>query len=255
MSSANTLKFEQDSRSLTAKQVEEARCDMAAMFRIAAREDLHEGIDNHFSYALEDGTFLVNRWGVHWSRMRASDVLRIDHDGKVLEGEGNVETTAFYIHEAVHRLCPHAKVILHTHMPYTTALSCVEGGLNETLSQGSLFFYQDVVYETYGGLANDREEGERLGRNIGDKRFVILENHGPMVLGPTPGIAIHDLYFLERAARVQVLAQSLNRPLRQIPDDVARLTARQIAELDEDKETYFTVMKGILDETEPGYRS
>ncbi len=255
MSSARPLNFTPEGQGLSEQKVYESRCDMAAMFRIAALEDLHEGIDNHFSYALADGTFLVNRWGVHWSRMRSSDVLRVDNDGRVLEGEGVVETTAFYIHEAVHRLCPHATVILHTHMPYATALTCVEGGLNETLSQASLFFFDEVVYEVYGGLANDRQEGERLAANIGSKRYVMLENHGPMVLGPTPGIAIHDLYFLERASKLQILAQSQGAGLKQIPRDVARLTARQIAELDADKETYFDVMKGILDESGSEYRS
>jgi len=75
------------------------------------------------------------------------------------------------------------------------------------------------------------------------------------MLGPTPGIAIHDLYFLERAAKVQVLAQSQAGATIQVPDEIARLTAKQHAELDADKETYFEVMKGILDETEPEYRS
>jgi len=234
--------------------VDEAKCDLAAVFRIAAREDLHEGIDNHFSYALGDGTFLVNRWGVHWSQIRRRDILRIDHDGNVLEGDGLVERTAFYIHEAVHRLCPHATVVLHTHMPHATALACVEGGFNETLSQVALMFYGDIAYERYGGLANDREEGERLARNIGDRTVAMLENHGVMVMGPSPGIAIHDLYFLERAARLQILAESTGRPLRQIRPDVADLTKSQIDELGDDEEDYFTAMKRILDASEPEYR-
>jgi len=255
MSNTSAQISEPENLSASEQEVFEARCDMAAMFRITASENLHEGIDNHFSYALDDGTFLVNRWGVHWSRIRASDVVRSDHTGRVIEGEGTIETTAFHIHEAVHRLCPHAKVILHTHMPYATALTCVEGGLNETLSQGSLYFYGDVVYERYAGLADAREEGERLAANIGSHRFVMLQNHGVLVLGPTPGIAIHDLYFLERAAKVQVLAESLRGELRQIPDDVAKLTADKMVEQAEDKETYFEVMKGLLDESEPEYRS
>jgi ribulose-5-phosphate 4-epimerase/fuculose-1-phosphate aldolase len=179
----------------------------------------------------------------------------IDHEGNVLEGEGTVEKTAFFIHEAVHRLCPHAVVILHTHMPYATALSCVEGGFNETLSQNSLFFLNDVAYESFGGLANDRQEGERLASNIGEKHVALLNNHGVMIMARTPGIAIHDLYFFERAAQVQVLAQSQGKPLIRISQDVANKTAHQLTLLDEDKETYFEVWKGMLDDNEPEYRS
>lgn len=239
----------------SSKQVQKARVDMAAMFRIAARENLHLGIDNHFSYAFDDGTFLVNRWGVHWSKMRRSDILRIDSDGNVLEGKGTVEATAFYIHESMHRLCPDANVILHTHMPYATALCCTEGGLDLRLSQEALFFYDSIIYEKFGGLALDRKEGDRLATAVGSNRFVMLENHGPIVIGPTPGIAIHDMYFLERVAMIQVLAASQEKPLIRMPDDVARHTAKQVSQLDEEKETYFEVMKDILDEEEPEYKS
>lgn len=234
--------------------MQQARCNMAAAFRIAARENLHEGIDNHFSHALDDGTFLINRWGVHWSRMRRSDILRIDHDGNVIDGDGTVEKTAFMIHGAVHRLCPHATTVLHTHMPYATAIACTEGGLDETLSQTSLLFYRKVSYESFGGFANDRAEGERMASNIGDCTVTMFRNHGVMVMGPTPGIALHDLYFLERACKLQVLAQSTGQPPVRVPDDIAELTARQGDNIDDDKEMYFTAMKKILDQDEPDYR-
>jgi len=235
-------------------EFERARCDMAAVFRIAAHENLHEGIDNHFSHALPDGTFLVNRWGVHWSRMHRSDILQIDHDGNVIHGDGRVEKTACFIHGAVHRQCPHATTILHTHMPYATAIACTEGGLDETLSQNALFFYGKVSYETFGGFANDRAEGERMASQIGNCTVTMLRNHGVMVMGPSPGIALHDLYFLERACQLQVLAQSTGEPLVRVPPDIAELTVRQGENIDDDKEAYFKAMKQILDEKEPDYR-
>jgi len=228
---------------------------MAAVIRIAARENLNEGIDNHFSHALDDGTFLVNRWGAHWSQMRRSDILHIDYDGKVIDGNGEVEDTAFFIHGAAHKQCPHATTILHTHMPYATAIACTEGGFIETLSQNSLFFYKKVSYESYGGFANNRAEGDRMASNIGDCTVTILRNHGVMVMGPTPGVALHDLYFFERACKLQVLAQSTGQPLIKVPDDVAELTVRQGENIDDDKEMYFTAMKKILDENEPDYKN
>lgn len=239
---------------VTPEEIEAARRDLAAVFRIAARENLHEGIDNHFSHAFRDGTFLINRWGVHWSRMRKSDVLQIDHDGNVITGDGVVERTALSIHGAVHRQCPHATTVLHTHMPYATAVSCTADGLDETLSQSALFFYGKVSYEDFGGFANDRAEGERMAARIGNCTVTMLRNHGVMVMGPTPGVALHDLYFLERACQLQVIAQSTGQPLIRVPHDVAKLTASQGENIDDDKEFYFNAMKGILDEEESDYR-
>jgi ribulose-5-phosphate 4-epimerase/fuculose-1-phosphate aldolase len=249
--SANPLQAE--SRN-TPEDIEHARCDLAAVFPIVAHENLHEGIDNHCSHALGDGTILINRRGVHWSRMTRSDILRIDRDGNVIDSDGIVEKTACFIHSAVHRQCPHATTVLHTHMPYATAVACLEEGLDEMLSQNSLLFYGKVSYEDFGGFANHRAEGERMAARIGNCTVTMFCNHGVMVMGPTPGVALHDLYFLERACQLQVLAQSTGQPLVRVPHDIAELTARQGENIDADKEMYFNEMKRILDETEPDYR-
>jgi len=233
-------------------QIEAARADMAVVLRLTARFDLHEGIDNHFSYACGDGTFLLNRWGAHWSRMKRSDILRVDGNGDVLTGAGTIERTAFMIHEAFHRLCPNAIAVYHTHMPYATAIACTNPGRLEPVSQNALRYYGQIAYEDiYEGLANDREEGERLARAAGDKSIVMLKNHGVMVSGKTIGIAFNDLYFLERSAKVQILAQSSGAELAMIAHDVAKRTAEQIAEIDEDKETHYQVLKAMLLEDEP----
>lgn len=234
------------------EDVEAARIDMAVVLRLTAQNDLHEGIDNHFSYSCGDGTFLLNRWGVHWSRMKRQDILRVDGEGQVLTGEGTIETTAFMIHEAFHRLCPKATAVYHTHMPYATAIACTNPGRLEPLSQNAVRFYDNIAYEdVYGGLANDREEGERLARGAGDKTIVMMKNHGIMVTGPTIGIAFNDLYFLERAAKVQVLAQMSGAELAPISHEIATRTAKQITEVDEDKETHYQVLKQMLLEDEP----
>src|SRR3546814_8326880 len=103
----------------------QARIDLAAALRLAARFDLNEGICNHFSYAPPErpDAFLVNPFGKHWSQLTASDLLLVDFAGKVLEGEGELETTAFCIHSRIHREHPRAACVLHTHMPYATALT------------------------------------------------------------------------------------------------------------------------------------
>lgn len=237
---------------ISEEEIEAARCDMAVVLRLTARFDLHEGIDNHFSYACGDGTFLLNRWGVHWSRMKRKDILRVDGDGKVLKGDGTIETTAFMIHEAFHRICPNATAVFHTHMPYATAIACTTPGRLEPISQNAVRYYGKIAYEDiYEGLANDRAEGERLANAAGDNSIVMLKNHGIIVSGPTIGIAFNDLYFLERSAQVQIYAQSTGQDLAMIDHEVALRTAEQIAEIDEDKETHYQVLKNMLLEDEP----
>src|SRR5947207_15681060 len=104
-----------------------ARIDLAAAFRLAVRMDLHEGVCNHFSVMLPDGQrFLLNRYGLHWSEVTASNLLALDPDGRVLAGEGEYEKTAFYIHSRIHLSNPHAACVLHTHMPHATALTLLE---------------------------------------------------------------------------------------------------------------------------------
>src|SRR5216117_3238206 len=115
---------------LTTSAVElAARIDLAAAFRLAVRLDLHEGVCNHFSVMLPDGKrFLLNRYGLHWSEVTASNLLALDAEGKVLEGEGEFEKTAFTIHSRIHLANPHAACVLHTHMPHATALTLLENG-------------------------------------------------------------------------------------------------------------------------------
>lgn len=241
--------------SLSQETIEKARCDMAALFRLLARFNLNEGIDNHCSYMLPDKTVLVNRWGVHWSRMRRSDILRFNAKGEVLTGQGSIETSAFHIHEPIHRLCPHARAVLHTHMPYATAITCLEGGRLEPVSQNALRFYGKVAYDDrYQGFVNNPEEGENLARKIGKNRVLMMSNHGVTVVGKSIGIAFNDIYFLEKAAMVQILGASTGNSFKQIDESVRMLTANQMDAIDLDKETHFAVLKAMLDETEPDYK-
>src|SRR3954467_7251749 len=121
----------------TADAVAEARIDLAAAFRAAALHGYNEGMHNHFSLAVpgRDDLFLLNRYGPHWSEMRASDLIVVDAEGNVVEGDGDWETTAFMIHRGVHQSRPSARCVLHTHMPFATAISLTEGGFETRVSQ------------------------------------------------------------------------------------------------------------------------
>src|SRR3990170_2295653 len=206
------------------------RVDLAAAFRLAVRLDLHEGVCNHFSVMLPDGKrFLLNRYGLHWCEVTASNLLALDAAGNVLAGEGEFEKTAFYIHSRIHLANPRATCVLHTHMPHATALTLLEGGRLEMVEQNALRFHDDIAYDdTYNGLVVDDAEGDRLARVLGGKRVMFLANHGVIVVGPTVAEAFDALYYLERACRLQVLARATGLPLRKVRPEVVRETYRMI---------------------------
>jgi ribulose-5-phosphate 4-epimerase/fuculose-1-phosphate aldolase len=206
---------------------------LAAALRLAAAHDFNEGICNHFSAALPgpDERYLINPYGVHWSEMRPDDLVLIDGTGTVLEGEGEVEATARHIHVAGHRANPRHVAILHVHIPHATALTMIEGGRLEMAHQTAARFHGRVAYdETFGGLALDEAEGERIAatsRVNSGADVLFLANHGVTVGRPSVAVAFDDLYYLERACRQQVLAMSTGRPLKLIPPDELDATARE----------------------------
>jgi ribulose-5-phosphate 4-epimerase/fuculose-1-phosphate aldolase len=233
-----------------------ARVDLAAAFRLAVRMDLHEGVCNHFSTMLPDGkTFLLNRYGLHWSEVTASNLLALDAQGRILAGEGEFEKTAFYIHSRIHLANPHATCVLHTHMPYATSLTLLEGGRLEMVEQNALRFHDDIAYDdTYNGLVVDDAEGDRLARALGTKRVMFLANHGVIAVGPSMAEAYDTLYYLERACRLQVLAKSMGGKLRPVRPEVVRETYRLIAaDAPKYAGAHFEALKRILDREEPDY--
>ena len=236
----------------------QARIDLAAAFRLAERLDLHEGVCNHFSLMLPDGKrFLLNRYGLHWSEVSASNLLTVDAAGKVLEGEGEIEKTAFYIHSRIHLANPRAACVLHTHMPYATAITITEPGRLEMVEQNALRFHGDIAYDdTYNGLVVDQAEGDRLAGVLGSKRVMFLANHGVLVAGATVAQAFDSLYYLERAARVQVLARATGLKLRAVRPEVAAETCRMIlADTPQYAAAHFEALKRVLERDSPGYES
>lgn len=237
-------------------EVAAARIDLAAAFRLAARMDLHEGVCNHFSFMLPDGKrFLLNRYGLHWSEVSASNLLTLDAEGNVLEGKGEFEKTAFYIHSRIHLANPRAACVLHTHMPYATSLTLLENGRLEMAEQNALRFHDDIAYDdTYNGLVVDNAEGDRLARVLGTKRVMFLANHGVIVVGPSVAEAFDLLYYLERACRLQVLARSTGGELKMVRDEVVRETYRMmLADSRKYAGAHFAALKRILDREEPDY--
>lgn len=200
------------------------RADLALALRAAAHHGLGEGVCNHFSVELPDGSgrFLLNPRGLMWSEVQADDIVLIDVHGNALAGRHAVEPTAMFIHAAIHRLCGKA-VVMHTHMPYATALTLTtDRGLDTALSQNAMRFHGRVAVDAhYNGLALDPSEGERIAGVMHTADVAFLGNHGVVVCGDRIDHAYDDLYYLERACQAQVLAQSTGRPLAPVPADLA----------------------------------
>jgi ribulose-5-phosphate 4-epimerase/fuculose-1-phosphate aldolase len=210
------------------------RNDLALALRAAAHHGLGEGVCNHFSLALPQRPewFLLNPRGLHWSEVQGHDIVLVDAHGQCLAGAHPIEPTAMFIHAAVHRIAGKT-CVLHTHMPYATALTLTDlRALDTTLSQNAMRFHGRVAADAqYNGLALDAGEGERIARAMQGADVVFLGNHGVIVCGEQIAWAFDDLYYLERACMHQVLAQSTGRPLQPVrPELAARVAAQTMGE-------------------------
>ncbi len=225
------------------------RADLALALRAAAHHGLSEGVCNHFSVELPDasGRFLLNPRGLLWSEIGADDIVLVSVDGTVLAGRHAVESTAMFIHAAVHRICRQA-CVLHTHMPYATALTLTQArALDTTLSQNAMRFHGRLAIDAhYNGLALDAREGERIAHAMQGADVAFLGNHGVVVCGQRMDYAYDDLYYLERACMAQVLAQSTGMPLVPVAPDVAALVAQQSVSERLQGELFFEALRRTL---------
>lgn len=231
----------------------DARVDMAAAFRWTARLNLHEAVANHFSLAVNDtGTrFLMNPNQAHFSRIRASDLLLLDADDpESMNGPNAPDPTAWGLHGALHRRCPHIRCAMHVHSIFATVLASLADSALPPIDQNTAtFFDRTAIDPDYGGLAFEAE-GERCARLLADpkRKTLIMGNHGVMVTGATVAETFNRLYYFERAAETYIRALQTGRPLRVMPDAIAEKTAQEIETYPGQAERHFAELKAILDE-------
>ena len=233
------------------------RVDLAAAFRLAAHFDWHEAVANHFSLALSaDGKqFLMNpRWR-HFSRIKASELLRLDaNDKSTMERPDAPDLTAWSLHGRLHAALPQARCIIHLHPPYATALASLADPDIKPIDQNTARFYNRLAFDMdYGGMANTDEEGERIARLMGNKSIMMMGNHGVLICAATVAEAYDLTYYLERSCRNLVLAYQTGQPLHVMSAKVADKTAQEWEADREQFLTHFTEMKSILDATDAGY--
>lgn len=238
----------------------ELREDLAAAFRWAAHLDLHEGVANHFSVAVdpEGERFLINPRGMYFGRARASrlammDTTRLDEDPLLHD----VDPTAWVLHGHLHARVPRARCVLHTHMPYATALACLDDFEFLMLDQNACRFHERIAYDRdYAGMALDPDEGERVAALLQSGRDILfLGNHGVIVVGPSIAEAFDDLYYLERAAKLQILALSTGRELSLVDDQTAAAVRDQWMSYPQGSELHFRAIREALDAAGDDYAS
>lgn len=227
------------------------RVDLAAAFRLAVLNDWHEAVANHFSVATnESGSrFLMNPKWMHFSRIRASDLLHLDaNDPGALDRPDAPDRTAWCIHGRIHAMLPQARCILHLHPAYSTALAVLADPTILPVDQTSARYFNRVAIDlSYGGVADSDAEGERLARALGDRRRLMMGNHGVLVVAPTVAEAFDDMYYLERACKTLMLAYATGRLLSVLPDDVAESTAQAWDRYRDAYQVHFAEARLILD--------
>lgn len=209
------------------------RCDLAALYRLVAHHRWTDFIYTHISARVPgpEHHFLINNYGVHFHEMRASDLVRIDCDGNVVEDAPetkSVNAAGFCIHSAVHMAREDALCVIHTHTAAGIAVSAQRQGLLP-ISQHALKFYGRLAYHDYEGIALDLGERERLVRDLGQHNALILRNHGLLVAGKSIPEAFLNIYMLERACAAQVQALAGGAELVLPPEQVRLHTSAQFA--------------------------
>ena len=202
---------------------------LAAGFRLFSRFGFDEGVAGHIT-ARDPGLpdhFWVNPFGMHFGHIKASDLILVNHNGEVVEGDQPVNTAAFAIHSQVHAARPDAVAAAHSHSTYGRAFSTL-GKKLDPITQDVCAFYDDhELFDDYTGVVLDIEEGKRIAHALGDAKACILRNHGLLTVGHSVDEAVWWFITMERSCQVQLLAEAAGKP-KKIDDEMAKLTSTQV---------------------------
>ena len=238
------------------------RCDLAALYRLVAHHRWTDFIYTHLSARIPgpDHHFLINRYGVHFHEMRASDLVKVDLHGNIVDERGlssrDVNAAGFTIHSAIHMAREDLMCVIHTHTSAGIAVSAQKDGLLP-LSQHACKFSGRLAYHGYEGIALDLDERERLVADLGQHKAMILRNHGLLVGGTSIAEAFLNIYMLERACAAQVDALAGGREIILPPPEVCAHTAAQFAanEVESHYEMAWTAALRLIDDGKTDYRS
>jgi ribulose-5-phosphate 4-epimerase/fuculose-1-phosphate aldolase len=237
----------------------QARVQLAACYRIFAHLGWAELIYNHISLRVPgpDDHFLINPFGLHYTEVTASNLVKVDVDGNTVgHSDWPINPAGFTFHGAIHATLPEAHCVMHVHTTPTLAVCCTEEGLSFT-NFYSAQLWGSVAYHDFEGITVHRDEGARILASAAGKPVLLLRNHGPVVIGRTLAQAFNLMWLVQRACEVQVASQALG-PLRPIPVPVLEGCVRDSLNFNPRfgaGEDSFAAMQRLIDRIDPGYRA
>lgn len=236
-----------------------ARRQLASCYRVFAHLGWDELIYNHITLRLEDepGAFLINQYGLHYTEVKASNLIKIDIDGNRLDDStGAVNPAGFLQHSLFHRHLPDAHCIMHTHTTPTMAVAATAEGIRPTNFYAAALIGQ-VAWHEFEGVTIRPEEGERLIANLGDKRIMMLRNHGPLVMAPTLTEAFQMMWVLQRACEIQVATGMTGGTPVEIGADVLAVHQRDLhmaRAFGQPGKVDFEALVRVVDRVDPSWR-
>ncbi len=205
-----------------------ARQELAACYRVFAMMGWDEMIFNHITVKVpdEDGSYLINPYGLHFSEVTASTLIKIDSDGNKVDVDNpwHVNRAGFVQHSLFHKHVPDAHAIIHTHTTATMAVCALEGGL-QPVNFYACNLMGHLGYHDFEGITVRDEEGDRLLQNLGNHRVLMLKNHGPVVMGKSLPAAFITYWVLQRACEIQLATMSMGQAVH-VADDVIAVHQR-----------------------------
>lgn len=188
--------------------------ELALAFRLFGKLGFGEGVAGHITVRDPENPehFWVNPFGMSFRRVKASDLIRVDHDGNIIEGSRPVNKAAFCIHSEVHKARPDALAAAHAHSLHGKAFSSLHRQLDPITQDACQFYNDHGLYDDFGGVATDQEEGARIGKALGSYKAVLLANHGILTVGQTVAEAAWWFISMERSCQAQLLAMAAGEP-------------------------------------------
>lgn len=240
-----------DARASVAEERRHRKEQLAIAFRMFARFGFDEGIAGHITARDPEfpDRFWVNPYAVHFSRIRVSDLLLIDEQGRVAQGRRRTNKAAFAIHSTIHRARPDVTAVAHAHSVHGRAWAALGRPLAPIIQESCAFWHDHAVFEDYRGLVLDQSEGELIARALGDSRAAILRHHGLLTVGASVEEAAWWFITMDRAARMELLARAAGEP-RIMSDEEARLARRQFGSANMARHS-FRVLAEVIREEQP----
>ena len=204
------------------------RVNLAACYHLADHFQMTDIIWNHITSKTSKNkeTFLINKFGLRYNEITASNLLEIDLEGKVISGDGEINYTGYVIHGAVHKAKKNIHCVMHTHTRAGLAISCLKEGL-KPIFQDAAIFHNRVSYHDWQGMSTEVEECKDIAKNLGNNKVMILRNHGLLTCGETIGEAFILMYYLDKACKNQLDTMSTGLETIVPSDNIMEFAAGQ----------------------------